>query len=60
MPLYKFKDTSVCEYEIEADSVEEAIKILDNLWWTKTKSIRGIMSKQKINVKEKIWIEYDK
>ena len=60
MPLYKFRDTSVSEYEIEADSEEEAVKILDKLWWTKTKSIRGMMNEQKINVKDKVWIEYDK
>ena len=60
MPLYKFRDTSVSEYEIKADSEDEAVKILDKLWWTKTKSIRGMMSEQKINVKDKVWIEYDK
>ena len=60
MPVYKFRDTSVSEYEIEADNEEEAVKILDKLWWTKTKSIRGMMSEQKINVKDKVWIEYDK
>ena len=60
MPSYKFKDTSVSEYVINAESEEEAIKILDKLWWTKTKSIRGMMSEQKINVKDKVWIEYDK
>ena len=60
MPSYKFKDTSVSEYVINANSEEEAVKILDKLWWTKTKSIRGMMSEQKINVKDKVWIEYDK
>ena len=60
MPIYKFRDTSISEYEIEADNEDEAVKILDNLWWTKTKSIRGMMSEQKINVKDKVWIEYDK
>ena len=56
MPVYKFRDTSITEYKIEADSEDEAVKI----WWTKTKSIRGMMSGQKINVKDKVWIEYDK
>jgi hypothetical protein len=60
MPVYKFRDTSITEYKIEADSEDEAVKILDKLWWTKTKSIRGMMSGQKINVKDKVWIEYDK
>ena len=60
MPVYKFRDTSITEYKIEADSEDEAVKILDKLWWTKTKSIRGMMSEQKINVKDKVWIEYDK
>ena len=36
----------------------EAIKILDKLWWTKTKSIRDIISNQEVKVKDKIWIEY--
>ncbi len=58
MPEYKFKDTSVSEYTIQADTEEEAIKILDKLWWTKTKSIRDIISNQEVKVKDKIWIEY--
>tara|TARA_Y100001938_G_scaffold147443_1_gene228649 strand:- start:102 stop:287 length:186 start_codon:yes stop_codon:yes gene_type:complete len=59
MPSYKFKDTSVSEYVINANSEEEAIKILDKLWWTKTKSIHGMIEKQEIKVKDKVWIEYE-
>tara|TARA_R100001510_G_C7590936_1_gene160667 strand:- start:530 stop:715 length:186 start_codon:yes stop_codon:yes gene_type:complete len=59
MPSYKFKDTSVSEYVINAESEEEAIKILDKLWWTKTKSIHGMIEKQEIKVKDKVWIEYE-
>ena len=59
MPSYKFKATSVSEYVINANSEEEAIKILDKLWWTKTKSIHGMIEKQEIKVKDKVWIEYE-
>tara|TARA_B100001109_G_scaffold176814_1_gene144719 strand:+ start:327 stop:512 length:186 start_codon:yes stop_codon:yes gene_type:complete len=59
MPSYKFKDTSVSEYVINANSEEEAVKILDKLWWTKTKSIHGMIEKQEIKVKDKVWIEYE-
>tara|TARA_Y100001937_G_scaffold123731_1_gene187105 strand:+ start:665 stop:937 length:273 start_codon:yes stop_codon:yes gene_type:complete len=56
--IFKFKDTSISIYTIEAESEKEAIKILDKLWWTKTKSIKNMIDKQEIKVLDKIYITY--
>ena len=56
--IYKFKDTSVSIYTIEANTEEEAIKILDKLWWTKTKSIKNMIDKQEVKVFDKIYITF--
>tara|TARA_Y100001935_G_C16990658_1_gene353287 strand:+ start:57 stop:230 length:174 start_codon:yes stop_codon:yes gene_type:complete len=55
---YKFKDTTTTEYIIEADSEEEAVEILDMLWWTKQDSIKDLCYQHKIERSSKIWIEY--
>ena len=55
---YKFKDTTTTEYVIEADSEQEAVEILDMLWWTKQDSIKDLCHQHKIERSSKIWIEY--
>ena len=56
---FRFKDTTTTEYLIEADTEEEAIKILDEIWWTKQKSIREYREKKKVIESNKIWIEFE-
>ena len=55
---YKFKDTTTTEYIIEADSEEEAVAMLDKLWWTKQNSIKDLCYQHKIERSSRIWIEY--
>ena len=55
---YKFKDTTTTEYVIEADSEEEAVAMLDKLWWTKQNSIKDMCYQHKIERSSRIWIEY--
>jgi len=55
---YKFKDTTTTEYVIEADSEEEAVAMLDKLWWTKQNSIKDLCYQHKIERSSRIWIEY--
>ncbi len=57
---FRFKDTTTTEYLIEADTEEEAIKILDEIWWTKQKSINEYREKKKVIESNKIWIEFEK
>ena len=54
---FRFKDTTTTEYLIEADTEEEAIKILDEIWWTKQKSISKYR-KKKVIESNRIWIEF--
>ncbi len=56
---FRFKDTTTTEYLIEADTEEEAIKILDEIWWTKQKSINEYREKKKVIESNKIWIEFE-
>ena len=56
---FRFKDTTTTEYLIEADTEEEAIKILDDIWWTKQKSINEYREKKKVIESNKIWIEFE-
>ena len=56
---FRFKDTTTTEYLIEADTEEEAIKILDEIWWTKQKSISEYREKKKVIESNKIWIEFE-
>ena len=56
---FRFKDTKTTEYLIEADTEEEAIKILDEIWWTKQKSINEYREKKKVIESNKIWIEFE-
>ena len=55
---YIFKDTTTTEYTIEADSEEEAVAMLDKLWWTKQNSIKDMSHQHKIQRHSRIWIEY--
>ena len=57
---FRFKDTTTTEYLIEADTEEEAIKILDEIWWTKQKSISEYREKKKVIESNRIWIEFEK
>ena len=57
---FRFKDTTTTEYLIEADTEEEAIKILDEIWWTKQKSINEYREKKKVIESNRIWIEFEK
>ena len=56
---FRFKDTTTTEYLIEADTEEEAIKILDEIWWTKQKSINEYREKKKVIESNKVWIEFE-
>ena len=56
---FRFKDTTTTEYLIEADTEEEAIKILDEIWWTKQKSINEYREKKKVIESNRIWIEFE-
>ncbi len=55
---FRFKDTTTTEYLIEADTEEEAIKILDEIWWIKQKSISEYREKKKVIESNRIWIEF--
>ena len=56
---FRFKDTTTTEYLIEADTEEEAIKILDEIWWTKQMSINEYREKKKVIESNRIWIEFE-
>ena len=56
---FRFKDTTTTEYLIEADTEEEAIKILDEIWWTKQNSINEYRKNKKVIESNKIWIEFE-
>tara|TARA_Y100001937_G_scaffold88886_1_gene120116 strand:+ start:659 stop:853 length:195 start_codon:yes stop_codon:yes gene_type:complete len=56
---FRFKDTTTTEYLIEADTEEEAIKILDEIWWTKQMSIKKYREKKKVIESNRIWIEFE-
>tara|TARA_R100000808_G_scaffold11589_1_gene29609 strand:+ start:359 stop:541 length:183 start_codon:yes stop_codon:yes gene_type:complete len=60
MKEFVFKDTSKTTYCIEAENIEQAEKMFDNLWLHKHRSAMKQAKKLgvKLRLKQNVWIEY--
>lgn len=54
-----FTDTSVRDYIVTADSIEECEKIFDMIWLHKEQSIYDLCFQYNVNAKTKMWVHYE-
>ena len=54
-----FTDTSVRDYIITADSIEECEEIFDMIWLHKEQSIQDLCIQYNVNAKTKLWVHYE-
>jgi len=54
-----FTDTSVRDYIVTADSIEECEKIFDMIWLHKEQSIKDLCFQHNVNAKTKLWVHYE-
>ena len=54
-----FTDTSVRDYIVTADSIEECEKIFDMIWNHKEKSIKDLTLQYNVRSTTNIWVHYE-